>query len=105
MHLTNNSISKNASNFSFFEANGCMWHLAEFQQFLYSLTKRDYWQEQLYPEIKKIVTSSILTVGKLGRQNSFELLGFDLMVDENLKPWLIEINTSPAMDYSTVIYN
>ena len=31
MHLTNNSISKNASNFSFFEANGCMWHLAEFQ--------------------------------------------------------------------------
>lgn len=105
MHLTNNSISKNASNFSFFETNGCMWHLAEFQQFLNSLTKRDYWQEQLYPEIKKIVTSSILTVGKLGRQNSFELLGFDLMVDENLKPWLIEINTSPAMDYSTVIYN
>ena len=26
------------------------------------------------------------------------------MIDENYKVWLIEINSSPAMDYSTVIY-
>lgn len=27
----------------------------------------------------------------------FELLGFDVMVDSQLKPWVIEVNSSPAM--------
>ena len=26
------------------------------------------------------------------------------MVDTSLRPWLIEINSSPAMDYSTVLF-
>ena len=30
------------------------------------------------------------------KSNSFELFGFDFMIDENLKCWLIEANMSPA---------
>lgn len=26
-----------------------------------------------------------------------------MMIDEDLNPWLIEVNSSPAMDYSTPI--
>lgn len=37
------------------------------------------------------------------RKNSHELYGYDFMVDEQYNTWLIEINSSPAMDYSTVI--
>ena len=29
--------------------------------------------------------------------NCYEVYGFDIMIDENLKPWLIEINLSPSL--------
>lgn len=37
------------------------------------------------------------------RKNCAALYGYDIMIDENLNPWLIEINLSPAMDYSTKV--
>lgn len=31
------------------------------------------------------------------RTNCFEVFGYDVMIDKNLKPWLIEINLSPSL--------
>jgi tubulin monoglycylase TTLL3/8 len=37
------------------------------------------------------------------RARSHELYGYDFMVDSDLNVWLIEINSSPSMEYSTPI--
>lgn len=101
-HLTNNSISKYSKKFGASE-NGCMWHTSQLIDYIRERYNKDYWRESILPKIKDIVKWSVLSAGYLGRKNCIELFGYDFMIDNSLKPWLIEINSSPALDYSTVI--
>ena len=104
IHLTNNSISKHSNKFKSSEIAGCMWHIDQFTEYLDSKYSKNYWTDTIFPRIKEIVKCSILSVGDLGRKNCFELFGYDFMIDSRLNPWLLEVNSSPALDYSTVIY-
>ena len=55
--------------------------------------------------MKKIVLESVASVAEnvQYRRNSFEILGYDFMIDEELKVWLIEVNSSPTMEHSTAV--
>ena len=56
-------------------------------------------------KIKKIVEISMKSVKKSininNRKGCFEIFGYDFMFDEELTPFLIEINTNPGLEISS----
>ena len=51
------------------------------------------------PRVKDIIIDTILSVKQQlnpnKRKNCFELFGYDFMIDEDFRVWLIEVNTNP----------
>lgn len=43
------------------------------------------------------VTKASIKKSNVHRNNCFELFGYDVMLDANLTPWLIEVNLSPSL--------
>ncbi len=44
---------------------------------------------------------AVYSTSYANRNNFYELYGFDVLIDENLKPWLIEANVCPSLNNST----
>jgi len=53
------------------------------------------------PRVKDIMIDSFLSVRRMmnpnNRKHVFELFGFDFLLDEDFRIWLIEINTNPFL--------
>jgi D-alanine-D-alanine ligase-like ATP-grasp enzyme len=39
----------------------------------------------------------------MNKRLCFEIFGYDFMIDENMKAWLIEVNTNPCIEESSQI--
>ena len=84
--------------------DGNMWDLEQFQTFLLDSYGFDVWEDKIIGAIKNIVINSLESVQDtfdIRDGAPFEIFGYDIMVDDDFNCWLIEVNSSPAMDYST----
>ena len=56
------------------------------------------WDGDIKPKMSEIIINTLRAVQDSIEQKSqcFELFGFDLILDEKLTPWLLEVNLSPA---------
>ncbi|KAL1139054.1 hypothetical protein AAG570_009115, partial [Ranatra chinensis] len=98
-HLTNCSVNKQGPGYAEMKVRvgaGCKWSLKQLRFYLDQNGHDDWlmWQ--------KIAITIILTVvsqlrGIPRSTNCFELYGFDILIDSALKPWLLEVNISPAL--------
>ena len=102
--LTGNSIAKHSEKFENSEIEGDMWEIEQFREYLQQREGKDVWPE-IQNKIKKVVIYALECAKHkiIKRKNSWEILGFDIMIDDLLNVYLIEINLSPDWTYSTKI--
>ncbi|XP_075153550.1 tubulin tyrosine ligase-like 4B isoform X2 [Haematobia irritans] len=108
MHLTNYSINKFSESYDKNEdVNACQGHKWTLQSLWSCLEERGVNTKRLWATLRNLVIKALVS-GESGlnrmyrqnvnfRYNCFELFGFDVLLDENLTPWLLEINISPSL--------
>ncbi|KAK3235051.1 hypothetical protein CYMTET_54723 [Cymbomonas tetramitiformis] len=116
MHLTNYALNKHNENFVFNESaedgsDGSKWSLSGLREWM-SAAGEDF--EEAWRRIEDLTVKTLISIQPILQHNyrsvlppendgfsCFELLGLDVMFDNKLKPWLIEVNHSPSFTVDT----
>lgn len=114
MHLTNYSVNKKNSEY---QANSddkaCQGHKWALKALWQHLEGKGVNTSLIWEKIKDIVIKTVIasepyvyTLLKTNVRAAYschELFGFDIMLDEKLKPWILEVNVSPSLHSHTAL--
>ncbi|XP_006814311.1 putative tubulin polyglutamylase TTLL9 [Saccoglossus kowalevskii] len=99
IHLTNVAVQKTAPDYD--PEKGCKWSMQQLRQYL--IAKHGIENvENLFRLMDDIFIKSLQSVQKImiNDKHCFELYGYDILIDQDIKPWLIEVNASPSLTAS-----
>lgn len=112
MHLTNFSVNKKNTEYqSNSDDNVCQGHKWSLKSLWGYLQKKGVNTATLWKNIKDIIVKTIISseaavnscikANVRSRYSVHELFGFDILLDEELKPWVLEVNISPSLHSSS----
>ena len=106
IHITNYSFQKKSSKFEKYE-EGNEISYKDFKLFLEEenipLEKFNLMIEQIKFIIKISFKSVNKKLYKINNVLCFELFGYDFIIDNDFKPWLLEINNNPGLGISSSV--
>ncbi|CAK9074656.1 unnamed protein product [Durusdinium trenchii] len=100
VHLTNVAIQKQAEDYN--EQHGGKWAISDLMLFIESTRGRAA-SEKLASDMEQIIVHTLKAVQGIivNDKHCFEMYGFDVLIDKDLRPWLLEVNASPSMTTTT----
>ncbi|CAI9725246.1 probable tubulin polyglutamylase TTLL1 [Octopus vulgaris] len=100
VHLTNVSIQKHGEDYN--AVHGGKWTVQNLRLYLESTRGKEV-SDKLFDEINWVVVHSLKSVVNCisNDRHCFECYGYDIIIDNTLKPWLIEVNASPSLTSTT----
>ena len=102
-HLTNQCIQKRSNDYGS-AIDGNMWSTEQFHTHLKAELGEDVGAStavDIEAQMGAIAGTALRAVRDViePRAASFELYGFDIILDDKLKPYLLEVNCSPALGH------
>ena len=100
VHLTNVAIQKHSDGYS--HAHGGKWSLRNLKLYVEG-TRGTEAATKLMADIGWAIVHSLKACQNvlINDRHCFECYGYDVMVDTQLKPWLLEVNASPSLSTTT----